>query len=166
MPNRIPVGTRYGQLTVRGPADKDDDSRYRCHVQCKCGQILTVRNSALTGNGVKSCGRKLCRSNRVEWSDQNIAVMMAMAAIPGTTYGEIATKLGKSRSTVYNKMQAMGLSADIKRTTCRVQLSKAEFPGRCFEDDPRGDSDLHTGLKPMPSYSGGYAATALGSVVR
>lgn len=166
MANRIPLGTRFGSLTVLGPAPKGDDSRYRCHVQCKCGKIFTVRNSALNGHGIKSCGKKLCRGNRVEWTDENTAALTALAAIPGITYGQIATKLGKSRSTVYNKMLAMGLSAEMKSTVRVIRLSVETYPGKCFEDDPRGDSDRNRGRKPAPTYSGGYAATALGSVVR
>lgn len=64
----IPIGTKFGMLTVTGVGESTPDSKSTSIVICKCGNKKTVRNTHLKSKGTKSCG---CGQNKFIHSMSN-----------------------------------------------------------------------------------------------
>lgn len=56
----LPVGQKFGRLTILGPADpvteSDGKRRAHSHVRCDCGTELVASNKRMTTGLTKSCG--------------------------------------------------------------------------------------------------------------
>lgn len=59
--NNIPIGTRFGLLTVLCPSDRHSGYNQYFHVRCDCGREIEVQGSHLLYSHKRTCG---CKSDK------------------------------------------------------------------------------------------------------